>query len=425
MLGELPQPWEAALIANLGTSKKQRLALAFLAAMLIIHGVLWWQSRNKLRAGYQDFTIFYTAGKILSQGEGARLYDNALQHQTQREFAPKVATRKGLLPYNHTPAEAAVFLPFAKLPYFQAYLLWDALNLGTLAAAMFVLRPHLPAFRSQPLLFWVLLGLAFFPVFGALFQGQDILPLLLLFALAYSAMRRNAAFAAGCWLGLGLFRFPLDLPLVLILARRKPRKLMGGFAVTGALLAVASAAVVGWKQTLLYPAYVWRVERTSVGPIAPANMPNLRGLIETVLSGVGFWPFVGGIIAFLSLALLWFCSRSLGLHLDGARFDLSFSLAIIAAVLVSYHAYVHDLSILLIPVLLAANYCRLHPESRRQGVILAPIFVLFLTPLYVALLFRAQLACLLSILLLVWLLVISQEIRRPANLAHTPLDSAP
>jgi len=424
MLGELPLGGPS-LISNLGTSKKQRLALAFLAAMLIIHGVLCWQSRSKLRAGYQDFTAFYTAGKILSQGEGARLYDSALQYQTQHEFAPKVATHGGLLPYTHTPAEAAVFLPFAKLPYFLAYLLWDALNLGTLAAAMFVLRPYLPAFRNRPLPLWVLLGLAFFPVFGALFQGQDILPLLLLFAPAYSALRRNAPFAAGCWLGLGLFRFPVVLPLMLILARRTPWKLMGGFAVTGTLLVVASAAVVGWKQTLLYPAYVWGVGRTSVGSIAPANMPNLRGLIETVLSGVGFWPFVSGIIAFLSLALLWFCSRSLRFHRDGARFDLSFSLALIAAVLASYHAYVYDLSVLLIPVLLVANYCRLHPERRGRGAILAPIFVLFLSPLYVALLFRAQRACLFSIPLLVWLLVIRQEIRRPANLAHASLDSAP
>src|SRR5208282_580502 len=141
-----------------------------------------------------------------------------------------------------------------------------------------ILRPHLSAFRSQPLVLWDLFGLAFFPVFAALLQGQDILPLLLVFALAYSAMRKNASFAAGCWLGLGLFRFPLVLPFVLIVARRKPWRLMAGFTLAGALMAVASAAVVGWKQTLLYPAYVMRVEWTSIGPIAPENMPNLRGL---------------------------------------------------------------------------------------------------------------------------------------------------
>jgi len=412
MLGELSSLGRSSLIANLGTSKKQRLALAFLAAMLLIHAGSWWASRDRLRAGYQDFTIFYTAGTMLSQGGGARLYDNALQFRRQQEFAPHVTIRKGPLPYNHLPIEAVIFVPFAKLPYFQAYLVWELLNLLALAGALFILRPHLSAFRSQPLVLWVLFGLAFFPVFAALLQGQDILPLLLVFALAYSAMRKNASFAAGCWLGLGLFRFPLVLPFVLIVARRKPWRLMAGFTLAGALMAVASAAVVGWKQTLLYPAYVMRVEWTSIGPIAPENMPNLRGLIETGLSGVASWRMVVGIIVFLSLALLWLCSSSWKLDADGARFDLGFSLAIIAAVLASYHAYVYDLSVLLIPVLLIANDCRTRPKGRSQWAMVTPILVLFLTPLHLALLLRFRTACLLSIVLLIWFWGIAQEISR-------------
>ena len=410
MRGESSLPRRAFLIANLGTSREQRLAVAFLASMLIIHAVSWWASRDRLRAGYQDFTIFYTAGTMLSQGEGAQLYDNALQFQMQQKFAPKVNIREGPLPYNHLPIEGLLFIPFAKIPYFQAYLLWDLLNLLMLAGALFVLRPHLPALHGQSLILLVLLGLAFFPVFTALLQGQDILLLLLLFALAYTAMRRNSAFAAGCWLGLGWFRFPLILPFVLILLRRKPWQLLCGFTLAGALMAVASAAVVGWKQTLLYPVYMWRVERTSVGPIAPRNMPNLRGLLETALSGLGSWASVAGMVVFLSLALLWFCSSRWKPDSDKARFDLGFSLAMLAAVLASYHAYVYDLSVLLIPVLLIANYCLMQRATRGEWAIAAPMFVLFLTPLYSVLLFRMRLTCLLAILLLAWLGGIAREI---------------
>jgi len=407
-------PERLSLIARFTTSRKQRLALALLASMLTIHGVSWWEIWRRLPLGYQDFTIFYTAGKILSRGQGAYLYDNALQFRTQQEFAPYTAIRKGPLPYNHVPVEAVIFVPFTKLPYFQAYVLWDLFSLLVLGAALFVLRPHLAALRSQPVLLGVLLALAFFPVFVALVQGQDVMVLLLLFALTYCALKRNASFAAGCWLGLGLFRFTLVLPLALILARRSPLRLLGGFALAGSLMAAGSAMVVGWKATLLYPSYVLRVERLWVGPVTAVDMPNLRGLIQTALSGSVFPWVIPGLTVALSVALLWSCSTRWKLSSDDAQFDLSFSLALIAAVLASYHAYTHDWSVLLIPVLLIANYCRMRP-TRCGWAMTAPMFVSFLSPLYALFLFRMKLACFLAIVPLAWFWVIAREMSRSSQ----------
>lgn len=410
MLGEMQPLGRDLLTTNFFTGKTGRLALVFLAGMACIHVASWWVISQRLPLGYQDFTIFYTAGRILSQGQGAQLYDNALQYRTQQAFAPYTAIRKGPLPYNHIPVEAVIFVPFSKLPYFQAYVLWNLFNVLLLAGALQILRPHLAALRSQSLLFGVLLGLASFPVFIALIQGQDILLLLLLLALTYSALRRNASFAAGCWLGLGLFRFTLVLPVVLILAWRRAWKLLGGFALSSAFLAAASAALVGWKTTLLYPAYVLRVENRWVGPATSRDMPNLRGLIETALTGIVEPRIFVSIIVVLSLALLWFCASRFDWNSHDPRFDLSFSLALVAAVLASYHAYSHDLSILLIPVLLVANHCRARWVTARVWAMVAPMSVLFLTPLCVFLLFRMKLACLLAIPVLIWFWGIAREI---------------
>src|SRR5205823_11211144 len=47
--------------------KPQRLkifALLFLTAMFAIHVTMAWNSRDLIRKGYPDFTIFYSAGKI-------------------------------------------------------------------------------------------------------------------------------------------------------------------------------------------------------------------------------------------------------------------------------------------------------------------------------------------------------------------------
>src|SRR5580658_7697280 len=93
-----------------------------IVGMLCIHAVLFWKARDLVRQGYPDFTIFYTAGKMLRQGLGHSLYDGALQYQVQQSFASGVRIRKGPLPYNHPPFEALIFLPLASLDYAMAYL---------------------------------------------------------------------------------------------------------------------------------------------------------------------------------------------------------------------------------------------------------------------------------------------------------------
>src|SRR5437763_11191182 len=141
----------------------------------MIHAPLFWNLRQQIRDGYPDFTIFYGAGKIVSQGMAHRLYDRDLQYQVQEQFTHNVETRKAALPYNHPPFEALLFVPFSHLPYLQAYLLWDALNLCMLFAVPFILGPHIAVLRSAPIAFWFSVSLASFPVFVALLQGQDII----------------------------------------------------------------------------------------------------------------------------------------------------------------------------------------------------------------------------------------------------------
>jgi len=410
MLPNLPLPGEAFLITGLYAGKRGRLALVFLTAMLIINASGWWELRRQLREGYQDFTSFYAAGKILARHQGARLYDIPLQKQTQQEFAPYAVIRN--LPYYHIPIEAALFVPFTRLPYFQAYLLWDLFSLMVCAAALLIIRPHLQTFRGQSALFWGLLVFSFFPAFIALVQGQDALLLLLLFALTYSALRKGESFTAGCWLGSGLFRFPVVLPLLLILARRSRPRLLGGFILTSALMALSSVALVGWKTALSYPAFLLGGERSWTSPIVSPDMPNLRGLLETVsYHAAGTWAFRAAVVL-LGLALLWFCSNLWHPHADGVQFDLGYSLAIVAAILASYHAFTHDLTILLIPALLIANYCQLRPQTWRNWTVTVPMFLLFFTPLCAALLFWMRLARLLAVVLLIWLWGIGREISR-------------
>ena len=70
--------------------------------------------------------------------------------------------------------------------------------------------------------------------------------LLLLNALAFAALKRNADTLAGCWLGLSVFKFQLILPLVLILLCWKRSRVLQ--SVVGPLVAVIGGNLGGYYR---------------------------------------------------------------------------------------------------------------------------------------------------------------------------------
>jgi Glycosyltransferase family 87 len=403
--------------------------VVLIVGMLCIHGVLFWKARVLVRQGYPDFTIFYTAGKMLREGLGHSLYDGALQYEVQQTFAAGVRIRKGPLPYNHPPFEALIFEPLASLDYPTAYLVWSVINLGILGLLPFLLRRHIPVLARYPLFVWLLALLGFFPVFVALLQGQDVILLLLLNALAFAALKRNADTLAGCWLGLSVFKFQLILPLVLILLCWKRSRVVQSFMVTAAVMAAISVAITGWAGALRYPWYVLHFEKFMERGGIAVDMPNLRGLLE----GWSFSGFPGAHVITVALSvglLVWVSVKGRGrthstqrfdLTFDPLEFDLQFSVAMVAAVLASYHAFPYDLSLLVIPVLLVVNYAMETAtlQRYRNWVLMLPMGLLFLTPVYMLLWIRLDHFNLFATVLLLWTWGIVREISSRFDLPET------
>jgi hypothetical protein len=397
------------------TARLKPALLLYLLGMVALHGLLAWELRREVRNGYSDFAIFYSAGKIVGQGLGGHLYDSDLQFRVQQEFAPLVHIRQGPLPYNHPPFEALVFVPFAKIPYFAAYLLWDFISLVMLGVLPCVLRPNVPLCSRLPVSLCLLAALAYFPIFIGLLQGQDVIVLLLLFGLTYAALKKNAEFTAGCCLGLGLFRFHLVFPFVLILLLlQKKWRVLSGFVSVAVGLGLISLAVVGWEGILAYPGYVLHLEAIGGhGSIVPANMPNLRGLVGILLAGRASPTISNGVIAVLSLGLLLLVSAKWRICATDPTFDLGFSLFSVVTVLVSYHAYAYDLSLLFLPVLLLVGELSEKAWSRDWSriAVLSSICLLFFTPLQMILWLRFGALSLLALILLVLAWGIDCEIR--------------
>ena len=385
--------------------------LLFLAAMASLDLLLAWNSRGLLKQGYQDFTIFYSAARIVRQGLGHRLYDQSTQYRIQQGFAPAANIRKGPLPYNHPPFEVLIFVPFSLLPYFAAYLLWDLFSLLILLLLWFLLRPHIGLLRQVSVAYWLLALLGFFPTFFALLQGQDILLLLLIFTAVFVFQKKQAEFMAGCCLGLGLFRFHLVLPLIVVWLLEKRKKALFGFILVAFILALISVAMVGTEASVDYPGSVWRMEQVMgrPGTVVPSGMPNLRGLLENPLTHLISRSFSHVVLVLLSIALVLFTAF---LSKSATSFNLGFSLCLMVTVVVSYHTFAYDLSLLMLPIVLIADH--LHEESsvrgRTRAEVLGPILLLFLPPLHLFLAFYAQRYSLMALVLLFWLGAVAWEI---------------
>jgi Glycosyltransferase family 87 len=372
-------------------TRKFKLGLILcLSGFVLVNANLLWRVRDLLLEGYGDFASFYTAGKILRQHEGKRLYDPHLAWSMQQEFAPRVEIRRGPLPYIRPPFEALLFLPFAYLSYPAAYAVWTALKICLLLLIAFLLESGI-AGRSPSLpgtLFRWLVSLAYFPVAFDLRQGQDAALLLLIFCLALQFLENGSDFRAGIFLGLGLFKFTLTMPLLLVFLVRRKFRFVSGFFSAAAVLLGLSVMVSGWSTVLAYPEYLWTLKATAPGLTTVRLMPNLRGLFAAfgVEGGRTNWVLGGvAILALIRSARIWDFGES---H-RRLYFRAGFSLAIVVALVTSYYSSSYDLSLLLIPILTLGP--RLFEEKRlgsTRVLFLACMGLLLFTPLYWVMLLR-------------------------------------
>lgn len=386
--------------------------------MVAIHAFFLWSMRGRIQKGDPDFTVYYTGAEILREGRAPQLYDAATQASVQREFTTDTDIRQGPLPYIHPPFEALIFVPLTLLPYGQAFVVWNFLNLAMLGAIALLLRPVLTSLREIPLWEWLLVLLAFFPVFADVLQGQDAILLLLVFVMAFRALDRNAAFLAGSWLGLGVFKYHFAIPLILILAIWKGRKPLLGFAATASAVALLSLAIVGWHGALVYPAYAWRIVSVPGHGQTPVGlMTNFVGLVTgwSVFEGLGWTTRLVALLA--SVGLLILVARMRGSANDARFFRLSFACAVITTVLVSYLTNTHDLCLLVLPIALLADHCARHWSERgAMRALLVPVVPLLVSPLWILLWMRGGKLNLFVIPLLWWICAMRREIARLRSL---------
>jgi len=371
---------------------RYRFVAAFLLGMAIAHGIEFWQQRDRIMAGYGDFSSLYTAGRLVRQGEGRLLYDRHEQWRLQQEFAPNVDIRKGPMPFIRPPFEALIFLPLAYFSYPAAFTIWSLAKIIFLWLSVRVLPRPRPFTRIFPSWLEGVLCLGFFPVFLDLFQGQDAILLLLIVAVVLNRLQSGKDVAAGAILALGLFKFHLVVPITIMLWLAGRARILAGFLPGTAALVAISCVISGVGVLSAYPAYVLNLNRTAgVGFVTAESMPNLRGLLSAF---VGRAPYPGPIHWLLLPA------AAIAIGLTARRWrpfintgfpglGLGYCLALLVAILTSYYARSYDMTLLIIPLLLlGGGFLESGLPAVPRRLIAGGLALVIFTPLYWLLILR-------------------------------------
>lgn len=391
--------------------------------MVATHAFFIWNLRHVMAHGDPDFTVYYTAALMLREGQGSQLYDPQAQLAAQRQFASRALTHHNPLPYIHPPFEALIFLPLTFLPYSAAFALWNVVNLGLLLGASRLLRASVECLRLISGVDVYMALLAFFPVFANFHQGQDALLLLLVVLLAFRAWEQGQDFIAGLWIGAGLFKYHLILPLALVLVLWRGRKFLLGFLTTASAAILISLVLVGWHEALLYPGFAWHIlSQPLLGRIPARQLPNLLGLI----GGWSYQEYDGWLLRVVVLACsIAFLAVAVGmarLAVNASLARMAFAFALTSALFVGYSTNTYDLCLLVLPIALAIDHViheSTEPSAQRFALIL-PILPLLLSSLWFYLWMRWVHINVIAIFIAWWLYAMRKVILRTKALTTRP-----
>jgi glycosyl transferase family 87 len=342
----------------------------------------WVFAVRALREGRVDFRAQYAAGYMLRSGNAHRLYDYAAQLLVQNSL---VTPRSATMPFDHLAYEALLFTPLSFLRFEAAYVAFLLLNLAALFASIVLIRRWTPNLNQlYPWLTPVMI-LVYLPTAVALMQGQESALLLLCLVICYAALANGREATVAIVLSLGMFKFQIILPIAFLFLLWRRWRVALVFSLSTASLLFISFALVGMEAAR---SYLGLLISMSVGlrsaadqvrlGVPPAAMPNLRGLVIGFLGHQVASPWEQLAIVVLSAVII-VTAYLRGLNSTNTGRLL---IAIVAAALVSYHSLIHDLTILLLPLLVLLNESIVAipagPPAQRNVAIVASL--LFVTP---------------------------------------------
>ena len=295
-----------------------------------------------------DYVAIYPAGYIARYDGLARVYDMNLQKNIQ-DAAISPLKLANFYPYNHPPFLVPILMLVTTSNYIASFYRWLVVLLIFHLLSLTVLAC---LFRSlgwprKEVLLLAITGLLFYPIFGAYLKGQD--SAFVLFGVsvwAYGVLTGKDKVAG---LGLGLAAMRPQVALVLAVPFLfKRRKVWWWFVGWGAILVLYFTLLIGvnglkdFIQTLFLSAAGMGIDVSAMPTLMGALVRTFPAISAQLLNIIGYGGYV---LAIMFLCFVWLKSHEIKVKQVG--------LAVLMGIVFSPHLHVHDLSLLLIPVLCA------------------------------------------------------------------------
>lgn len=353
--------------------QRRWLDMAWLLVMLVVLTAYLLNNRSLSLCAQMgtDFRGYYSSAVIARQHGFARVYDTALQDETQRDLlyrCPGGKREAGLrvaMPY--LPVYVLLFLPLTALDFTQSYLIFTLLNVSGLA--LYLVRF---ARAMQVPLGWIRLlqWVTCLPALTNLFLGQMNLLLVISLGEFMLTLVRGQEKRSGLWLGVMLMK-PNTLILLLpgLLISRRWRILLGFGA--GAAAVLGASLLLGGVQGLLGSS---SLAARFAGPLIQTvpGMMNWRGLavnLESLLPAWIAWGVAAAGMILTAGVVLYLWLRHPG---DSpTRWVLLILATFTGSLAITWHAHFY-LLMLLIPLLTYLDGRRWLPDSVLAPWLLAP-----------------------------------------------------
>ena len=326
--------------------------LAGLITLVVVYAILWFRmiSSPAERTG-ADFIVFFTAGRITQTDGAAHVYEPLMQQAVQQaEVGFQLAPGQVLL-YNHVPYLIPILNLLISRNYVASFYRWAVLLLALCIAGVVLMAGVLRRARWRQAEAWLAAAgmITFFPLFVSLLNGQDTAFTFFGLCLYMVGFLTEMDWLAGIGLALTSIRPQVTVLLAVPFLFRR-QKVFGWFCLASGVLGLLSLAAVGLDGMRGF----LNVLEMSTGGVwygmKEPQMVNLVGLLWRIAPGLGTnvvhwigWVVYG--VTLVGLCILWARSRDIGENQIG--------LAIVVAVFVVPHLHYHDLTLLLVALVVA------------------------------------------------------------------------
>lgn len=294
-----------------------------------------------------DLLVFYGAGRIVADGDGAQLYDPARQSSEQIEI---LGIDRGLAIFPYPAFVAAPYAALAKLSLPRAYLVTTLAMLAATIGSLAMLRNVSPTVRARPILVGMTMLISQ-PFNMALLGGQTVAFSFLCLTGVYVGFRRERNLFLGFWLGLLLYKPQLAaLPLLIVLWQRRWQALSVTAGIGVVLYGIGAwAAGFEWPRRFLELATgdYYRKNAIVADGLQSISIPSVT---RYVTGSDHLWSNALAFILCLAvLAVIAPHWRTIGT--SDAQFPLLFGATVAATILVSPHALFYEAGLLILPVI--------------------------------------------------------------------------